>query len=97
MREAYEGAEIRPGEVWIAPGDYHMTVERTTAGALLHLDQGPKENSCRPAVDPLFRSLAKAFGPRTLAIVLTGMGSDGLEGARALVQAGRIPSNFTNN
>ncbi len=88
VQEAYEGAEIRPGEAWIAPGDYHMTVERTAGGGRLHLDQGPKENSCRPAVDPLFRSVAKSFGARSLAIVLTGMGSDGLEGARALAQIG---------
>ena len=54
----------------------------------MHLDQGPKECSCRPAVDPLFRSVAKAYGPRALAVVLTGMGSDGLEGARALSQIG---------
>ncbi|MEZ4331015.1 MAG: chemotaxis response regulator protein-glutamate methylesterase [Myxococcota bacterium] len=88
VAEAFEGAEARPGEVWIAPGDFHMTVERTARGCRLHLDQGPKENSCRPAVDPLFRSAAKAFGARTLAIVLTGMGSDGLDGARALRQTG---------
>ncbi len=88
VREAFEGAEARPGQVWIAPGDHHMTVERTTAGCRLHLDQRPKENSCRPAVDALFRSVARAFGPRTLALVLTGMGSDGTEGARVLRQAG---------
>ena len=88
VREAFEGAEARPGQVWIAPGDHHMTVERTAAGCRLHLDQGPKENSCRPAVDPLFRSVARAFGERALALVLTGMGSDGTEGARALRKAG---------
>ncbi|MFO0690618.1 MAG: chemotaxis response regulator protein-glutamate methylesterase [Myxococcota bacterium] len=88
VQEAWEGAEARAGEIWIAPGDYHMTVERTAGGCRLHLDQGPKESSCRPAVDPLFRSAAKAFGGRVLGVVLTGMGSDGLEGARALRQAG---------
>ena len=88
VQEAFEGAAIQPGEIWIAPGDYHMTVERTAAGGRLHLDQGPKECSCRPAVDPLFRSVAKAYGARALAVVLTGMGSDGLEGARALHQVG---------
>ncbi len=88
VQEGYEGAEIRAGEAWIAPGDYHMTVERTAGGGRLHLDQGPKENSCRPAVDPLFRSVAKSFGARSLAIVLTGMGSDGLDGARALARIG---------
>lgn len=88
VQEAYEGAEIWPGEAWIAPGDYHMTVERTAGGGRLHLDQGPKENSCRPSLDPLFRSVAKNFRARSLAIVLTGMGSDGLDGARALAQIG---------
>ena len=88
VREAFEGAEARPGQVWIAPGDHHMTVERTASGCRLHLDQGPKENSCRPAVDPLFRSVARVFGERALALVLTGMGSDGTEGARALRKAG---------
>ncbi len=88
VREAFEAAEARPGQVWIAPGDHHITVERTSAGCRLHLDQGPKQNSCRPAVDALFRSVARAFGPRTLALVLTGMGTDGTEGARALRQAG---------
>jgi two-component system chemotaxis response regulator CheB len=88
VQEGFEGAAIGPGQVWIAPGDFHMTVERTAAGGVLHLDRGPKENSCRPAVDVLFRSAAKAYGARTLALVLTGMGSDGTEGARALRQVG---------
>lgn len=90
VQEAWEGADIKAGEIWIAPGDYHMTVERTATGGRLHLDQGPKECSCRPAVDPLFRSVAKAYGPRALGLVLTGMGSDGLEGARSLKQSGAI-------
>ena len=88
VQEACEGAEIRPGEAWIARGDYHMTIERTAGGGRLHLDQGPKVNSCRPAVDLLFRSVARAFGARALGLVLTGMGSDGLEGARALAAVG---------
>jgi len=88
VQEAWEGAEPKPGEVWIAPGDYHMTVERMANGCRVRLDQGPKESSCRPAVDPLFRSAAAAFGGRVLGVVLTGMGSDGLEGARALRRVG---------
>lgn len=88
VQEAWEGAEPKPGEVWIAPGDYHMTVERTASGCRIRLDQGPKESSCRPAVDPLFRSAAATFGGRVLGVVLTGMGSDGLEGARALRRVG---------
>ncbi|MBY0401508.1 chemotaxis-specific protein-glutamate methyltransferase CheB [Myxococcota bacterium] len=88
VHEAWEGAEAKAGEVWIAPGDYHMTLERTANGCRIHLDQGPKENSCRPAVDPLFRSAATVFGARALGVVLTGMGSDGLEGTRALRKVG---------
>ena len=88
VREAFEGAEARAGQVFIAPGDHHLTVERTATGCRLHLDQRPKENSCRPAVDPLFRSAAESFGEHALALVLSGMGSDGTEGARALHRAG---------
>lgn len=84
VAEARDGALARAGEIWIAPGDHHLTVEWTAAGCRLHLDQGPKENSCRPAVDPLFRSAAEAYGARVLGVVLTGMGADGLDGARAL-------------
>lgn len=88
VAEAFEGAQARPGEVWLAPGDRHMTVERTARGCRIRLDRGPQENACRPAVDPLFRSAARSYGARTLAVVLTGMGSDGLAGAQALRRAG---------
>ena len=88
VAEAWQGADARAGQIWIAPGDHHLTVERTATGCRLHLDQGPKENSCRPAVDPLFRSAADAYGARVLGVVLTGMGADGLAGARALRSQG---------
>ncbi|MBK7972633.1 MAG: chemotaxis-specific protein-glutamate methyltransferase CheB [Deltaproteobacteria bacterium] len=89
--EAFDGAVPGPGTLWIAPGDFHMTVLRNggaAQGAVLKLNQDPPENSCRPAVDPLFRSAAQAFGPRALGVVLTGMGQDGLRGARSLVEVG---------
>jgi two-component system chemotaxis response regulator CheB len=91
FREAEDGAELRPGMGWIAPGDFHVTVKAPVeAGqrATLELNQQPPENSCRPAVDPLFRSVAKVFGARALAIVLTGMGQDGLRGSEAIVEEG---------
>lgn len=88
VREAFDGAPVRPGEIWLAPGDRHLAVRGTCAAACLVTHQGPPENSCRPAVDVLFRSVAEVYGPRVLAAVLTGMGQDGLSGARAVKAAG---------
>ncbi|MFN0026261.1 MAG: chemotaxis response regulator protein-glutamate methylesterase [Acidimicrobiales bacterium] len=86
--EGTNGAVAEPGKIYIAPGDFHMTVRREAATIRLELNQGAPENSCRPAVDPLFRSVASALGNRCLAVVLTGMGSDGEKGAAALREAG---------
>jgi two-component system chemotaxis response regulator CheB len=88
IREAVPGEILKPGEAWIAPGDYHMTVERRGTSVQLCLNQGPPENSCRPAVDPMFRSVAKVFGANVLAAVLTGMGCDGVQGARHIRERG---------
>lgn len=88
VREAVNNAVIQPGEVWIAPGDYHMRVKRQRTDLILELNQSPPENSCRPAVDPLFRSVAEVFGARCLGVILTGMGRDGEEGSRAIHKAG---------
>lgn len=88
VREAERGAALKPGQVWVAPGDYHMTVERKPSSVVLSLNQGPPENSCRPAVDVLFRSVATAYGANVLAVVLTGMGYDGARGAQAIREAG---------
>jgi two-component system, chemotaxis family, protein-glutamate methylesterase/glutaminase len=74
--------------VWIAPGDFHMTVTRNAGGPRLMLNQGPPENSCRPAADVLFRSAAAAYGAGVLAVVLTGMGQDGLRGCESVAEAG---------
>jgi two-component system chemotaxis response regulator CheB len=87
-REGENGALLRAGELWVAPGGSHMEVERATDGVRLRLHEGPPENSCRPAVDVLFRSVARAFGARTLAVVLTGMGQDGLCGCQYIREAG---------
>ena len=88
VEEAADGITLRPGFVWIAPGDYHMTVEPNRRGHCLRLHQGAPENSCRPAVDVLFRSLAQCFAGATLATVLTGMGQDGLRGCELVHAAG---------
>lgn len=88
VREATANETLRPGEVLIAPGDHHLELQRRGAEVQTVLHQGPPENSCRPAVDVLFRSAARVFGPNCLAVVLTGMGHDGLRGADEIVQAG---------
>lgn len=88
VREATEGDEVRPGEVLIAPGDFHLRVRRGAGAVRVTLDQGPQENFCRPAVDVMFRSALEVWGGSALATVLTGMGQDGLAGARLLAGAG---------
>ena len=88
IHEGEAGKTLEPGHAWIAPGDYHMTVERRGMSAQLATAQGPPENSCRPAVDVLFRSVAATYGANTLAVVLTGMGSDGVLGSQAVRERG---------
>lgn len=88
VREAQQGEPVRAGEVLVAPGDWHVTLGRTGGALRVRLTQDPPENSCRPAVDVLFRSAAAAVGAGTLGVVLTGMGHDGLRGARDIRDAG---------
>jgi two-component system chemotaxis response regulator CheB len=88
VEEGQAGVQLVPGRVWIAPGDYHMTVSRAGEVFRLSLNQDSPEHSCRPAVDVLFRSVARTFGPHALAVVMTGMGSDGTLGSKAIHQAG---------
>jgi two-component system chemotaxis response regulator CheB len=88
VKEAKAGVAPQPGQVWLAPGDYHMTVAGRGAARHLETSQGPPENSCRPAVDVLFRSAAVNAGAGCLAVVLTGMGQDGLRGCVAIREAG---------
>ncbi len=86
--EAKDGDPIRGGHIYIAPGDYHMVVETRGTEKILRLNQDPPESFCRPAVDPLFRSVAKAYGRRVLAVVLTGMGADGSKGGKIIAESG---------
>ena len=88
VEEASAGTALAPGRVWIAPGDFHMTVKRSGFAVCLELNQDERENSCRPAVDVLFRSVAETYGRGVLAVVMTGMGSDGVIGAQRIRQAG---------
>ncbi|MDO8605876.1 MAG: chemotaxis response regulator protein-glutamate methylesterase [Phaeospirillum sp.] len=87
-REGQDGEVIRGGRVYIAPGDFHMVIEAKGADKVLRLNKNPPENFCRPAVDPMLRSIAAAYGKRVLACILTGMGSDGLKGGQAVVASG---------
>ena len=99
VEEAYEDAVIRAGVVWLAPGDAHMELapRRTMLGdpeglrsSRIRLHQREPLNHCRPSVDYLFHSAARVYGAGALALMMTGMGSDGLEGARAIHQRGGI-------
>ncbi|MBI3805824.1 MAG: chemotaxis response regulator protein-glutamate methylesterase [Nitrospirae bacterium] len=82
--EATDGMVIEPGGAYIAPGNYHMTVWQREGKAALAMNQEPPVNYCRPSVDVLFRSVAEVYGADALGIVMTGMGQDGLVGARAM-------------
>jgi len=91
VREGAEGEPVRAGAISIARGNWHMEVVAGARGILpatLHLNQGPLENHCRPAVDVLFRSVAAVYGSGVLAVVLTGMGSDGMLGCRVIREHG---------
>jgi two-component system chemotaxis response regulator CheB len=86
--EAEDGEPIVPGTIYLAPGGRHMTVGKRDKQAVIALSDGPLVNFCRPAVDPLFSSAAQIWGGAVLAVILTGMGSDGTHGAQDLVAAG---------
>ncbi|WP_328462765.1 chemotaxis response regulator protein-glutamate methylesterase [Actinoplanes sp. NBC_00393] len=86
--EAGEGMELAPGSVYIAPGDRHLVFQRRGTATLTQLSGAPQENSCRPAVDVMFRSVAALYGGSAFAAVLTGMGQDGRSGAKVLRDSG---------
>jgi two-component system chemotaxis response regulator CheB len=95
VSEAAEGAPVSPGTIYIARGNWHLEVMLPPGAAAgiaprptLHMGQGPLENYCRPAADVLFRSAARVYGGAVLAVVLTGMGSDGLHGSRIIREQG---------
>jgi two-component system chemotaxis response regulator CheB len=96
VREAFDGDELRPGTIWLAPGDSHMEVVEGAKGkavtarscGVVQLHQRPAFNHCRPSVDFLFNSAARMYCGGVLALVMTGMGSDGLAGARCVHESG---------
>jgi two-component system chemotaxis response regulator CheB len=87
-REGVDGERVVAGRVYVAPGGRHMEVAGSGAHARIVIHDGAALNFCKPAVDPLFASAARVWAAGTLAVVLTGMGSDGLQGAREIVAAG---------
>ena len=90
VREAVDGEKLAHGLCLIAPGDYHLSILQRPEGYVTRLTQTPPINFCRPAVDVLFRSAATAAGQKCLAVLLTGMGSDGAIGMQAIKRAGGI-------
>ncbi len=90
VKEAEEGEIVKDGVVYIAPGDYHMKVKKEKALIKIKLFQGPPRNFCRPSVDELFESLAEIYNGFTLALILTGMGNDGKEGAQQIKNRGGV-------
>lgn len=86
--EGRDGEPVVPGSIYVAPGARHMSVRRDGCRPAIAIDNGPPVNFCKPAVDPLFASAAQVWGPATLGLVLTGMGSDGLKGSTEIVRTG---------
>ena len=86
--EARDGDVVQGGHIYIAPGGYHMLVETRGARKVLRLSDAPPEHFCRPAVDPMLRSIAKAYGPSVLVVILTGMGQDGRLGGEEIIRQG---------
>lgn len=86
--EAKDGEPILAGHIYVAPGNFHMIIEKNQDKICLRLNQDPHENFCRPAVDPLFKSVSKCYGSAALGVILTGMGQDGLKGSDELVRNG---------
>jgi len=91
IREAEDGAAIQPGQLYLAPGGRHLVVERVGVTTYrTRLTDDPIRQGVRPSVDNLFTSVAEAFGTRAVGVVLTGMGRDGLAGARAIKTRGGV-------
>jgi two-component system chemotaxis response regulator CheB len=86
--EAVDGEPVAGGRIYVAPGNHHLSVEIAERRPVIRLSQSPPENFCRPAVDPMLRSLPQVYGRNVLAVILTGMGHDGLKGSEVVTAAG---------
>ena len=90
VKEAEEGNVVRPGQAYIAPGDHHMLVEKQTSRKIIRLDQSPRVKGLRPSADVTMSSVAEAYGAGSIGVILTGMGSDGTDGFKAIKEQGGI-------
>jgi two-component system chemotaxis response regulator CheB len=88
VHEANQGEPVEPGKILVGPGDFHMKLAANGGGVHVCLDQSPPQNSCRPAIDALFSSIGEVYGGAVIAVILTGMGQDGLRGAQILKARG---------
>lgn len=88
VREGRDGQILQPGHAYLAPGGRHMEIQRRQEQVVLRLHDGPPVNSCRPAVDVLFRSVVAVYGGSVLGVILTGMGQDGLLGCQLIRESG---------
>jgi two-component system chemotaxis response regulator CheB len=86
--EGQDGEAIEGGRIYVAPGGQHMLVESAGMNKVIRLNDDPPENFCKPAVDPMLRSIVDAYGPAVLVLILTGMGADGCAGSKVVVEAG---------
>jgi two-component system, chemotaxis family, protein-glutamate methylesterase/glutaminase len=86
--EAQDKMPVKGGQAYLAPGNYHMTIADENGGKVIKLNQNPPENFCRPAADPMLRSLVEVYGSRLFVAVLTGMGTDGFKGCQVVVEKG---------
>lgn len=90
VQEAADGAVVRPGNVFIAPGNYHLGVVRDTDAVRLHISQDPPRNGHRPSADVLFETVAEVYGNRAIAVIMTGMGRDGAAGLGKVYERGGL-------
>ena len=87
-KEAEDGDRLEAGKILLAPGDFHMVVAQKGVDRVVSINQDTPENFCRPAVDPMLRSVAKVFGAHVITVILTGMGNDGEKGSKVVVDTG---------
>jgi len=87
-KEAQDGDVLESGHYYIAPGDFHMIIDKKPLGSTVRLVKDPPENFCRPSVDPMLRSIATIYGKNILVVILTGMGQDGTRGGDVVVKGG---------